>query len=238
MRRSQKALPRPEVYGMVKASMRGQPVATFGLAFLLAGVSAGAADYHIKTPRLLPIQEYPAKVAIGPITIAVDPYSTDEKSFTAFDIRDLNSRGYFPLQVIIGNASAAPLQIRTREIVLVSNKGTEIYTHPATLVVQDVVKGGLLTKIPKVGAKDPATSAKVGSPLNDFTSKELINRSIEAGTTISAFLFFYTAEPKKNLFAGASLKIPHLLDENTRKDIGPFVIPLDPALATAARKLP
>jgi hypothetical protein len=109
-----------------------------------------------------------------------------------------------------------------------------MYCHPAALVVQDVIKAGL--KIPKVHSKDPATSTKAGSPLTDFTTKELANRAVEAGTVTSGFLFFYTAERKKNLFAGSTLRIPKIIDEGPRTPMGPFDLRLDAALAPAAQK--
>ena len=179
-------------------------------------------DYQARTVTVQPVDSYPARVTIEQVTVAVDPYATDEKSHTAFDVKDLNSKGYFAVHVIIRNASGNPLALRTRNIVLVSPKGQEYYTTPATLVVQDVVG---------------STSTKSGSPLLDFTSKELTNLSIEPGAVVNGFVFFYTTEPKKNLFAGSKLRIPAIRDETAQKDLGPFDISLDPALPAAqARK--
>ena len=78
-----------------------------------------------------------------------------------------------------------------------------------------------------------STSTKSGSPLLDFTSKELTNLSIEPGTVVNGFVFFYTPEPKKNLFAGSKLHIPSIRDETAQKDLGPFDVSLDPALPAA-----
>jgi len=203
-------------------------------AAVLVTSLAAASDYQIKTPKILPPEEYPVRVTIGPVTVAADPYATDDKSFTAFDVKDLNSRGFFPVLVVVRNSSTNPITVRTREIVLVTAAGTTMYSHPAALVVQDVIKAGI--KIPKVHSKDPATSTKAGSPLTDFTTKELANRAVEAGSVASGFLFFYTAEPKKNLFAGSTLRIPKIIDEGPRTPLGPFELRLDAALAPAAHK--
>jgi hypothetical protein len=196
-----------------------------GLAAGLAGAALGL-DYHLKPVPAQPLESYPSRVTVGQVTVAVDPYATDEKSFTVFDVKDLNSRGFFPLLILVQNASPNPIALRTREIVLVGAEGPPLYSHPATLVVQDIFKGGILTKIPKVGAKDPGTSMRTGSPLLDFTGKELTNRGIDPGNAASGFLFFYSSAPKKNPFAGARLRIPKILDESTRKDLGPFEIPI------------
>jgi len=212
------------------------PSRTLFAAVMLATTVAVGGDYQLKTPKILPVEAYPARSTSGGITVAADPYPTDEKSFTAFDVHDLNSRGYFPVLVVIQNSSPNPVSIRTREIVLATAKGQEIYSHPATLVVQDVVKAGLRTKIPKMRGEDRATSTKSGSPLMDFTGKELTSRAVEPGTVANGFLFFYTAEPKKNLFAGSTLRIPKIVDEATRATLGPFALRLDAALAATGQQ--
>ncbi len=190
-----------------------------------------AADYEARIVKVLPIESYPARITLEGVTIAADPYSTNEKSYTAFDVKNLNSRGYFPLHVIIKNASQAFLTIRTRNVVLITASGQQLYTTPATVVVQDVIKASLVSKLPKMKSHDLSTSTKAGSPLSDFTEKELTNRLVDPGTVSDGFLFFFTPDSKTNLFAGSTLYIPKLEEEGTRKPLGPFSIPLDPALS-------
>ncbi len=208
---------------------------TLFLAFWLLPVAVlPASDYTIKTVQVLPIESYPARVTIGAITIAADPYSTDERSYTAFDIKDLNSHGYFPVHVIIQNSSPNYVTIRTRNILLDVGE-QKLYTTSATILVQDVVKAGFVSRLPKMKSRDQSTSTKSGSPLLDFTGKELTNRQIEPGTVSDGFLFFYTPDTKKNLFAGSKLLIPQLTDDSTRAAIGPFSIPLDAAIPVAKK---
>ena len=179
------------------------------------------ADYQIRTVAVLPIDSYPAKVTLGGVTIAVDPFSTDEKSFTAFDVKDMNSRGYFPLHVVIRNASRDYLSLKTRNIMLLTESGRQLYTTPATIVVEDVVKEGAAFEIPKTKkSNNGATPANTGSPLADFTGKELINRILEPDSISDGFLFFFTDQAKQNLFAGSKLVIPELLNEGTQKLLG------------------
>lgn len=198
---------------------------------LLAGCAATlltAADYRIKEVKVLPIESYPARTTVGEVTIAADPYPTNEKSLSAFDIRNLNSRGYFPVHVVIRNSSSDFYTIRTRNILLVTSTGQHLYTTPATILVEDLTGAGL--------TRD-ASSSKSTSPLVDFTDKELTNRLIEPGAVVDGFLFFFTPEPRKDFFVGSTLYIPKIEQEGTRKPLGPFSIPLDPALSTAAPKL-
>ncbi len=205
-----------------------------GILWILFGpMLLSAFDYQVKTVKVLPIESYPAQVTLGGVTIAADPYSTDDKSFSAFDVKNLNSRGYFPLHVIIRNASSDFLTIHTRNVVLITASGQQLYTTPATVIVDDVFKASLVSKLPKMKSHDLSTSTKPGSPLSDFTGKELTNRFLDPGKVIDGFLFFFTPEPKKNVFEGSTLYIPKIEEEGTRKVLGPFSIPLDPALKSS-----
>jgi len=203
------------------------------LWIILLATAPLALDYRIKTVKPLPIESYPAKTTLSGVTIAADPYDTNEKSALAFDVKKLNSEGYFPLHVIIKNDSESFLKIRTLNITLITENGQQLYTTPATIVVDDLFGGGFSSRIPLVGSGDLSTSNKTGSPLWDFTNKELTNRYLDPGTVTAGFLFFYTQNPKQNLFTGSTLYIPKLEEENSSKTLGPFFIPLKPALSSS-----
>jgi len=190
--------------------------------------SPQAADYKIKIVEVQPIESYPAQASVDGITIAANPYSKDAESFTAFDIKNLNSRGYFPVHVIIKNETSSYLTIRTRNVLLFTPNGEQLYTVPAAIVVDNLSRAGLTKKEP-TKSNEPDTSQKV-SPLVDFTSKELVAASINPGEVVDGFLFFFTEKRKVNLFAGSSLYIPRLEEEGTKKPFGPFTIRLDQAL--------
>jgi hypothetical protein len=192
------------------------------LCIVFSAVTLPAFDYQVRTVQVLPIESYPARTEVGGVTIAADPYGSNERSYSAFDVKNLNSRGYYPVHVIIKNSSPAFLNIRTRNIVLITPTGQQLYTTPATVVVEDVIKAGLVSKIPKMKSHDQSTSTKSGSPLSDFT--------IDPGTVADGFLFFFTESPKSDFFEGTTLFIPKLEEEGTRKPLGPFSIQLEPAL--------
>ena len=200
---------------------------------ILITVTPMAMDYRIKTVELLPIESYPARTTLNQVTIAADPYDTNEKSYLAFDVKKLNSQGYFPLHVIIKNDSKSFLKIQTRNITLITASGQQLYTTPATVVVSDVIDPGLTSHIPLVGTADRTTSVKTGSPLWDFTNKELTNRYLDPGTVNDGFLFFYSQDAKQSFFAGSTLYIPKLDEEGASKTVGPFFIRLDSALSSS-----
>jgi hypothetical protein len=189
------------------------------VVFLLLGTVAAIAQYRAKTVPVRDLESYPAKTALAGITIAADPYPTDAKSSTAFDVRDMNTRGYYPMHIIVKNGTESFITVKTRTAVLVTAAGQELYTIPASTLVEDIFKG-----------KD-ATSMKAGSPLIDFAEKQLTNRQLSPGKTSDGFIFFYWPNSKKSLFVGSTLKIPEITDDDARKKIGPFLIPIDPALS-------
>jgi hypothetical protein len=111
-----------------------------------------------------------------------------------------------------------------------------LYTTPATIVVEDVIKKGAAFEIPKPKkSNNAATPANTGSPLTDFTGKELINRILEPDSISDGFLFFFTDQAKKDLFAGSKLVVPELMNEGTKKPLGPFAIPMEVALSPEIR---
>jgi hypothetical protein len=217
--------------------------------YLISGTLLLAGEYKIKSVQVLPVEAYPAQATVGRVTVAADPYASDEKSFKAFDVKDLNSRGFFPIHIIIRNNTSSYLAIHTKNVILITSSGEQLYTTPSALIVDEVF--GLSNKTPDKKSKDskdsrsskdsrnskdskdasdPAPPAKKGSPLTDFISKELVNASMDPDAIVDGFLFFYTTDPKKNLFEGSTLYIPKLEEEGTRKPVGPFAIRLDAAL--------
>jgi hypothetical protein len=190
---------------------------SISILLICAGVLTGlAADYAIKAVKVQPIDTYPARVMVGDVTVAADPYATDEKSYTAFDFKNLNTRGYHPVHLIIRNATHDYITIRTRNIVLVDAGGTELYATSAAVLVSDLFKGDL--------------SYKRGSPFSDFSSKELSVGRIDPNGVVDGFLFFYIPRAKGVALAGSKIVIPEVVNDLTRKPIGPFHIPLDPGL--------
>lgn len=203
-----------------------------GILWMICGILLlTAGDYVVKPVKIEPIESYAARTTVGSITIAADPYSIDEKSYTAFDVKKLNSRGYFPVHVIIQNTSNEFLIVRTRNILLITSSGEQLYTTPVSVLLEDLFKAGSVDKLSQSEASESSKKAKAGTPLSDFMNKDLTNKLINPGEISSGFLFFTNPDPKQNIFTGSTLFIPKIEEEGTRKSIGPFSIPLDPALS-------
>jgi len=187
-----------------------------------------ASDSNTKTGEVMPIESYPAQVTVGGITIAANPYTTDAESATVFNVKNLNSRGFYPVHIIIKNNTSSHLTIRTRNVLLFTPNGEQLYSTPAAIVVDNLSRAGLTRREPSK-TDVPEASQKV-SPLMVFTSRELVTESINPGGTVDGFLFFFTENRRRNPFAGSSLYIPRVEEEGTKKPFGPFTIRLDQAL--------
>ena len=173
------------------------------ILWLVFGVIAlMASDYKMKTVKVLPIESYPARITVGGITIAADPYDTDEKSYAAFDVKKLNSQGYFPLHVIIQNTSQEFLLVRTRNIVLITESAQQLFTIPAAVLAEDLFKGKSLDKMPEKDRAN-ASSRNLGTPLSDFAGKDLTNKLLEPGKVSDGFIFFFT-QVRRRIFSQAA----------------------------------
>ena len=192
--------------------------------FLLLLQAPQTAGDNIKSVELRPIESYPAQASVDGVTIAATPYSTDAESATVFDVRNLNSRGFFPVHVVIKNETSSHLTISTRNVLLFTPDGDQLYSTPAAIVVDNISRAGLTRREPAQG-----TSNRI-SPLMNFTGKELVTASIDPGGKVDGFLFFFTDNRRRNLLAGSSLYIPRVEEEGTKKPFGPFTIRLDQAL--------
>jgi hypothetical protein len=206
-----------------------------GLWILLSVALSTAAEYRIKMVKVLPIESYPARATVEDVTIAADPYDTDRKSYRAFDVRKLNSMGYFPIHIIVENKTQDFIKVQARNIILVTASGKHLYTTPTSIIVDDISRAGTTGRAPQTRAANPAASGAEGSPQSDFASKELTNLLVDPGTVSGGFLFFFTDRPEENLFAGSTLYIPKLESEGGRRIFGPFSIPLDSALSPPSK---
>lgn len=188
-----------------------------------------ASEYTVKSVEILPLESYPAKMTVEGITVAVDPYPDDEKSSTAFDVDNLNSRGFFPVHVIIKNESPYYLKIRTQTILLETRLGERLYSTPAAMVIEDLIGKKYVDSMSSLRDGD-RMSNKVTSRVSDFTTKELSNTLLEPGKVRSGFLFFFSEKHKRSFFIGSKIYIPSIKEEGTDRTFGPFEILLDPAL--------
>jgi hypothetical protein len=188
-----------------------------------------AFDYTVKPVEVLPIDSYPARISADDITVAAVPYPDDKKSSEVFDVDNLNSKGFFPVHIIVRNSSPYYVKLKTQNVSLETRLGDRLYSTPATMVVEALIGNKYADTLSHLKEGD-RLSDKVATPLADFTNKELKNSLLDPGSTESGFLFFYSEKSKRSLFIGSTLHVPMLYEEGTDKTFGPFDIALDPSL--------
>lgn len=198
------------------------------LLFILAPLMM-ASDYTIKPVEVLPIDSYPSRISADDITVAADPYPNDKKSSKVFDVEHLNSKGFFPVHIIIKNGSPYYVKLKTQNIALETRLGDHLYSTPATMVVEALIGNKYADSLSHLKEGD-RLSDKVATPLADFTNKELKSSLIEPDSVESGFLFFYSEKSKRSLFIGSTLLVPMLYEEGTDRTFGPFEIEMDSSL--------
>lgn len=199
------------------------------LLFILMPLLIVASDYTVKPVEVMPIDSYPSRVSTDDITVAADPYPDDKKSSQAFDVENLNSKGFFPVHLIIRNDSPYYVKLKIQNVSLETRLGDHLYSTPATMVVEALIGNKYADSLSHLKDGD-RLSDKVATPLADFTNKELKNSLLEPGSIESGFLFFYSDKNKRSLFIGSTLRVPVLYEEGTDKTFGPFEITMDPSL--------
>ncbi len=198
--------------------MRLKPLRLVSLSVALIGlVPAFAADLHVK-----PAAEYPHHQTSEGVTIAVQPYETDDQAKEAFGKNNPFRLGVLPVLVVIQNGGKDAIRVERIRPVYVLPEGTRVENTPATEVKYIH------------GARQPrATPGPLGGIGISRTSKnplgewEIEGRAFGAqmippGQSASGFLYFQVPQSS----AAASIYLSGLENAVTGKELYYFEIPL------------
>jgi hypothetical protein len=158
------------------------------------------------------------------VTIAVDPYETDEKIKTAFDVKGMEKLGIIPVNVIISNEGEDLISVSGQDVNLLDVKNQSIESTPTEEVVQLILNKG----------KEPSASGRSRSPLpfprkdsvrgdafeieTDFTNKALKEARVSPKSTASGFVFFRLPSKQMKL-SGYKVYIPEIKNLNTKQNL-------------------
>ena len=190
------------------------------LALLLSIAAAYAADKEIPF-RPAAASTYPSKLSDSGLTIAADPYTTDEKLKTAFGKLDPNEFGVLPVLVVIQNDSGKSIRLdnlRARYNGPLSNRVDAI---PAKEV--RYMKGPDKPKM----IPGPTGGIKIGktkkNPLDawEIEGRSFTAKMLPAGQSAYGFFYFSTA-----LQRGATIYLTGMREAATGKELLYFEIPL------------
>jgi|SRR5579864_635781 len=192
------------------------------LVLFLSITAALAADKDTIAFRPEPAASYAHRQTNAPVTIGVEPYSTQDKEKTAFGKLDLYRFGVLPVLVVMQNDSDKAIRLDNLTVQYNGPNGNHVEATPAKDVRYlngprrpDVVPGP--TGAPKVGRskKNPLDAWEVEG--RAFAAKMLPPNQAASG-----FFYFQTG-----LQRGATIYLSGLSDAASGKDLFYFEIPLE-----------
>jgi hypothetical protein len=185
---------------------------TVMLVFLVSTTLAGYKSIKVKVD---PAKTYPFHQSQGNVTIAVDPYESDEKIKTAFDVKGMEKLGIIPVNIIITNEGEDPISVSGQDVNLLDVKNQSIESTPLEEVVRLILNKG----------KEPSASGRSRSPIplprrdsqrgdtfeiqTDFTNKALKEARVAPKSTASGFVFFRLPSKQMKL-SGYKIYIPEI----------------------------
>jgi hypothetical protein len=190
------------------------------LALFLSISAAFAADKDL-TFRAQPVNSYAHHQTNSQVTIAVQPYTTEDQQKEPFGKLDLYRLGILPVLVVIQNDSGQAIRLDAMKAEYVGPNGSRAEATPAKDVRYlnppkrpDVVVG---PTTPKVGRskKNPLDAWEVEG--RSFTAKML-----PASQSASGFFYF-----ESTLQRGATIYLSGLREAGSGKELFYFEIPLE-----------
>ena len=203
--------------------MRKMSFASKSLVLLLSIFAARGADKNAPF-KPGPPDSYPCRQTQEKVTIAVQPFDTQEKTRVAFDKLDPNRYGILPVLVIVRNDGAGTLMLEGLRVEYIAESRQKVEAIPSREVAKvnapgrpRVSGGPLPTQIPRSSTKK--------NPLTDWVieGRAFAAKALPPGESASGFFYFEARHS-----SGASLYITGLRDASTKRELFYFEIPLDP----------
>ncbi len=196
---------------------------------LPAWSSAGA--YKNLAVKVGPVEGYASRQNQGPVTIAADPYPSETRIRTAFDIKGLSKLGLVPINLIISNQGPDALSIDGASITLLD---PEYGSLPALaprevvdmLLRHDRSRRGRLGRVPLPGSGIGRSRVeKRAFEIEDDFIRKSLKRRVRPRSTAWGFVFFQLPERKSRL-TGYKIIIPDVENDRTQQKLLYFDIEL------------
>lgn len=200
-----------------------RPVSSIAMSgmilYALSALPLCAADKPSFQPK--PIEQYPLKQSSEGLTIAIEPFTTDEQAKTAFGKVNPWNYNVLPVLVVMRNDTQNAIRLEKVHFQYELPDRSQVDATPAS-----DVKYRKAASRPKV-AIGPLGGVKVGPGKNPLSTPEIEIRAFSAkmlppGDSASGFVYFETDQTS----AGASLYVTGLQNAVTGKELYYFEIPL------------
>ncbi len=197
---------------------------------LLPALSASGA-YKNLAVKVSPAEGYASRQSQGPVTIAADPYPSETRIRTAFDVKGLSKLGLVPINIIISNQGPDALSVNGATITLLDPEYGSLPAIPPIAVVKMVLNQArgrrrTLDRFPLPRTRIPGSrlEKRVFEMETDFIRKSL-KRRIRPRATAWGFVFFQLPEKQSSL-TGYKIIIPDIENDKTKQQLLYFDIEL------------
>ena len=180
-----------------------------------------AAD-NDKKLNIRPAAEYPHRQASENVTIAAQPYETDEQSREAFGKLNPWRMGDLPVMIVIRNDGKEDLRVERLQLYYVLPDGTRVESTPAAEV--KYIHGARQPKPVPGPFGGVHVSRTPKNPLGEWEieGRAFAAKMIPAGQSASGFVYFQVPQSS----AAASVYLSGLENAVTGKELYYFEIPL------------
>lgn len=187
--------------------------------FLARSAPALAAEKNQFRPR--PAADYPHRQTSQNVTIAAQPYTTDDEAKEAFGKVNPWRYGVLPVLIVIRNDSPHALRLDRARFTYELPDGSKIQSTPASDVKFILgakkprhMPGPVGVVLPK-GGKNPLAQWEI-------EGRALVAQVVPPGDSASGFVYFQTPQASD----AASVYIDAIMDAVTSRDLFYFEIPL------------
>ncbi len=97
-------------------------------------------DYKNLAVKVGPVEGYASRQSQGPVTIAADPYLSETRIRTAFDVKGLAKLGLVPINLIISNQGSDALSVDRASITLLDPQYGSLQALPPKEVVDMILR--------------------------------------------------------------------------------------------------
>lgn len=205
---------------------------------LLPALSASAA-YKNLSVKVGPVEAYASRQSQGTVTIAADPYPSEARIRTAFDVKGLSKLGLVPINLIISNQGPDSLSVNGATITLLDPEYGSLPALSPKEVVNMILRQARsrrrpLNPIPLPGSRIGTSrlEKRVFEIETDLIRKSL-KRRIRPRATAWGFVFFQLPESRRlsdfrtrSQLASYKIIIPDIENDKTKQKLLYFDIEL------------
>ena len=194
----------------------------WGLLLCLSITAAQSADSDKTKFKAGPVTDYPRRQTSEKITIAAQPFETDEQAHEAFGKVNPYRFGVLPVLIVFRNDGTDAIRLDNLQLTYVLPDRTRVEATPAAEL--KFIHG---TSQPK-GVAGPRGRVAIGrAPKNPLGEWEIEGRAfapkiLPAGESASGFFYFQVAQSS----AAASVYISGLVNASSGKELYYFEIPM------------